>query len=198
VNNERDLLARARALDEAALGAIFDSYYPVLYRYLYYHVHHRQTAEDLAAEVFARMLEQLARGDGPRRHLRAWLYRVAHNLVVDESRRRVHRDHEPLDEQVAMVEGEVEAQAEASMLRGRAHAALMALTPAQRTVIALKYLEGCENHEIARILGTTVGAIKALQHRGLAAMQQHLGCQSEPGRDQDETATSRQVVARGI
>jgi RNA polymerase sigma-70 factor (ECF subfamily) len=198
VIDELDLLARARSLDEAALGAIFDSYYPVLYRYLYHHVHHRQIAEDLTAEVFTRLLEQLADGGGPERHLRAWLYRVAYNLVVDESRRRVHRDHDPLDEQLAVVEGEVEAHTEASVLRGHARAALMALTPQQRSVIVLKFLQGCENREIAQILDTTIGAVKALQHRGLAAMQQHLGTLQESGRDQDERETNGQSVARSV
>jgi RNA polymerase sigma-70 factor (ECF subfamily) len=189
VIEEQDLLSRARSLDEAALGAIFDTYFPVLYRYLYHHVHHRQAAEDLTAEVFARLVEQLAKGRGPSEHLRAWLYRVAHNLAVDESRRRVHRDHDPLDEHTLAVEGEVEAEAEASILREQARAALMALTPGQRAVIVLKFLEGCENREIARILGTTIGAIKALQHRGLAAMQRHLNRRGVPEGDQDEPRT---------
>jgi RNA polymerase sigma-70 factor (ECF subfamily) len=170
----QELLRRARSLDEAALGSIFDTYYPVLYRYIYHHVHHTEAAEDLTAEVFARMLKQLAEGRGPRRHLRAWLYRVAHNLVVDESRRRKHRDHDPLDEQAVSVEGEVEQQAETSILREQARTALMALTPKQRAVIILKFLEGYENREVARMLDTTIGAVKALQHRGLTAMQRHL------------------------
>jgi RNA polymerase sigma-70 factor (ECF subfamily) len=191
VIDEQVLLARARSLDETALEAIFDHYYPVLYRYLYYHVHHRQIAEDLTAEVFTRMLERLADGGGPERYLRAWLYRVAYNLVVDESRRRVHRDHDPLDEQVAVVDGEVEAHTEASILRGHAQAALMSLTSSQRAVIVLKFLEGCENREVAQILGTTIGAVKALQHRGLAAMQEHLNNRQDSGRDHDGATTGR-------
>jgi RNA polymerase sigma-70 factor (ECF subfamily) len=198
VIDEQDLLARARSLDETALEAIFDLYYPVLYRYLYHHVHHRQTAEDLTAEVFTRMLAQLADGGGPNQHLRAWLYQVAHNLVVDESRRRAFRDHDPLDEQTVVVEGGAEAQTEASIFRSRAREALMALTPTQRAVIVLKFLEGCENREIAQILGTTIGAIKALQHRGLAAMQRHLSNQQESGRERDEAGISGQPARGGI
>jgi RNA polymerase sigma-70 factor (ECF subfamily) len=184
---EQDLLLRARSLDEAALGTIFDTYFPVLYRYIYHHVHHPQAAEDLTAEVFARMLEQLANGHGPKDHLRAWLYRVAHNLVVDHSRRQIHRDHEPLDEQLAFCEGDVHEQTEASIIRQHARSALMELTPTQRAVIVLKFLEGYENHEVARILNTTVGAVKALQHRGLAAMQQYLRRRQVSGGDRHET-----------
>ncbi len=171
---ERDLLRRARQLDEAALATIFDTYFPALYRYFYHHVHQAQLAEDLAAEVFCRLLEQLAKRSGPRRHLRAWLYRVAYNLVVDNSRRSVHRNHDSLEEDTACVTLDLEERTDASLLRAEARAALMSLTPQQREVIILKFLEGYENQEVARILGTTVGAVKALQHRGLAALEQAL------------------------
>ena len=172
--DDRELLRRARSLDESALGAVFDIYYQPLYRHIYYHVRHRETAEDLAAEVFARMLAQLAKGQGPQKHLKAWLYRVAFNLIVDESRRRVHRDHEPLDEGVASSEQGVEAQIQTSILAQEAWNALDELTIKQRTVIVSRYLGGQENIEIARTLEMSVGAVKALQHRGLAAMRRYL------------------------
>lgn len=172
--DERELLRQARALDEAALGAIFDTYYPRLYRYIYHHLGHAATAEELAAEALTRLLEQLAGGGGPTRHLRAWLYRVAHNLVVDESRRRVHRDHEALDEGSVSGGANVAQQAEAAILHHQARAALDELTPQQRAVLVLKFLEGYENREISHILEISVGAVKALQHRGLAAMRRHL------------------------
>jgi RNA polymerase sigma-70 factor (ECF subfamily) len=161
-------------LEEAALGEIFDTYYPVLYRYIYHHVHHQQTAEDLTAEVFTRLLEQLANGRGPEQHLRAWLYRVAYNIVVDESRRRVYRDHELLDERTALAGEDVEEQVHASIFQDQARSALAALTAKQQAVIVLRFLEGCENREVSQIMGLTVGAVKALQHRGLAAMRRHL------------------------
>jgi RNA polymerase sigma-70 factor (ECF subfamily) len=172
---EQDLLRGARALEEAALGEVFDIYYPVLYRYVYHHIHHRESAEDLTAEVFTRMLEQLAKGCGPERHLRAWLYRVAYHVVVDHSRRQVHRDHDCLDERTAFAQVDLERDAERSLLRDRARWALEQLTIDQRAVLILKYLEGYGNREVAEMMGTTIGAIKALQHRGLEAMRRCLG-----------------------
>lgn len=172
--DERGLLRRAFSLDETALAEIFDTYYPLLYRYIYHHVRHQQTAEDLTAEVFSRMLAQLADGRGPGRHLKAWLYRVAHNLVVDESRRRVHRDHDPLDERAVAGEQDVEKQTQSAILQRQARSALEELTPKQRAVIILKFLEGYDNKEISRILEMSVGAVKALQHRGLASMRRYL------------------------
>jgi len=174
LTEEQALLRGARELDEPALNEIFETYYPLLYRYIYQHVRHRTTAEDLAAEVFSRMLAQLARGHGPRRHLQGWLYRVAHNLVVDHTRRQVHRDHDPLDEGIASTEQVVEMEVHDSILRQQAAAALQRLTPMQRAVIILKYLEGYTNAEVAPMLELSVGAVKALQHRGPASMRRYL------------------------
>jgi RNA polymerase sigma-70 factor (ECF subfamily) len=174
LTDERALLRRARALDDVALGMIFDTYYPPLYRHIYYHVGQQATAQDLTAEVFARMLEQLAAGRGPRVHLRAWLYRVAHNLVIDDSRRQVHRQHQPLDEGMVADGQDAETQAEMSLFLRQARTALAKLTLKQRAVIILKFLEGYDNKEVSRILGLRVGAVKALQHRALAAMRRNL------------------------
>lgn len=180
--DEKSLLRRARSLDDSALGVVFDTYYPLLYRYIYHHVHHRATAEDLAGEVFARLLAHLAEGRGPRRHLKAWLYRVAHNLVIDESRRRIHRDHEPLDDWDVPDELDVETQALAAFVWRQARAALEELSPKQRAVIILKFLEGYDNKEVSRILEISVGAVKSLQHRGLASMRRRL---TQPGTEEE-------------
>jgi len=174
LSDEQELLHRACQLEPAALGEVFDAYYAPLYRYIYHHLRHPAAAEDLCAEVFTRMLAHLSDGRGPRRHLRAWLYRVAHNLIVDESRRRVHRDHQPLSEWLCAAAPGIEEQSETAIGQRRAIEALDALTEKQRSVIILRYLEGLENWEIARVLRTTTGAVKALQYRGLEAMRRHL------------------------
>jgi RNA polymerase sigma-70 factor (ECF subfamily) len=161
-------------LDETALSVIFDTFYPSLYRYIYHHLGHQASAEDLAAEVFARMLERLAEGRGPKRHLQAWLYRVAHNLVVDECRRWVHRDHMQLDQARISPEPDIEMQAQRAVLRQKAEAALEELTPKQRAVLILTILEGYADREVARVMNRSVGAVKSLRRRGLAAMRRHL------------------------
>jgi RNA polymerase sigma-70 factor (ECF subfamily) len=161
-------------LEEEALGIVFDTYYLPLYRYIYHHVGHKETAEDLAADVFTRLLKSIQKGRGPNRHLRAWLYRVARNLVTDEFRRFEHRDHEPLDQRMRSSTPGVLEQVDLTVLSQQARWALRKLTVKQRDVIILKYLEGYENEEIADVLNTSVGAVKSRQHRGLAAIRRHL------------------------
>ncbi len=184
--DEAALLERARKLDEEALTAIFDAYYSAIYRYIYLHSGHAATAEDLSAQVFRRLLVALHDGGGPERSLKAWLFRVASNLIVDDVRRAQHRDHLPLDDDLKVVgaalEDTVEQAVEQALLLAQLRAALEALTPSQRSVIILRYLMDMSNEETAQIMAMTVGAVKAQQHRALAALRRSL--KEEPNREQ--------------
>jgi RNA polymerase sigma-70 factor (ECF subfamily) len=172
--NDRDLLIRARKLDESALSAIFDAYYDPLYRYIYRHIGVSLTAEDLAAEVFRSFLEEIKDQRGPTTYLKAWLYRVAHNLIVDELRRNKHRDHDPLDENQHADEPEVAERALQSVVEQSTKDALEQLTDKQRAVLMLRYMQGLQIDEIAQTLNMSTGTVKALQHRGLQAMRRYL------------------------
>lgn len=172
--DECDLLLRARRLDESALSTIFDAYYEPLYRYAYRHLGTSLIAEDLAAEVFQRFLEEIKNQRGPTTNLKAWLYRVAHNLIVDELRRNKHLDFELLDESRLAADPEVGDQVQQSIVQQLTRQALQQLTEKQRTVLVLKYLQGLETEEIAQTLNLSIGTVKSLQHRGLQAMRQHL------------------------
>jgi RNA polymerase sigma-70 factor (ECF subfamily) len=175
LDTDQTLLQRARELEETALAEIFDTYYLPLYRYIYNAVRHVETAEDLAAEVFHRLLKHLAEGRGPRSHLKPWLFRVAHNIIVDDSRRQAHRTHHPLDERLPQPDGlPVEEQARLSLLAVEARRALEGLTTKQQAVIVLKYLIGMDNAEVAQTLTLPVGAVKSLQHRALASLRRAL------------------------
>jgi RNA polymerase sigma-70 factor (ECF subfamily) len=186
--DESKMLQRAREFDKDALTWVYEEYHDAIYRYLYHHLGEMQTAQDLSADVFRRLLQALRKGGGPTRNLSAWLYRVAHNLIVDELRRREHRDHESLDDTLGDV-----LQAETTSLdelagqaiaTGRVRCALLTLTDEQRQVVVLKYLEGMSNPEVAEITGKTVGAVKALQHRALDALRAQLEASQTPVADQ--------------
>jgi RNA polymerase sigma-70 factor (ECF subfamily) len=176
--DEKKLLKQAREFKQQALTQIYQAFHSAIYRYIYHHIGNAQTAEDLTADVFRRFLLALRKGRGPNRQLKAWLYRVAHNLVVDELRRRKHRDHQALDtmlddtlrDESFSLERLVGDAINAQYVRQ----ALFSLTDAQREVIVLKFLEGMSNAEVAEITGKSVGAVKALQHRALDALREQL------------------------
>jgi RNA polymerase sigma-70 factor, ECF subfamily len=174
VDDENDWLRQARAGSSDALALIFDTYYDSIYRYIYHHVHHVQAAEDLAASVFQRFWEQLTAKSGPDYQLKAWLFRVAYHLIIDDSRRQQHRHHEPLLEDFAIPADDIESRLVEKQLAARAYAGLEQLTPSQRDVITLRYLAEMSPAETASILNLTVGAVKALQHRALDVLRQQM------------------------
>jgi len=172
--DEQDFLHRVRQLDEEALSELFSTYYPAIFRYILRHVGHQRAAEDLAAEVFRRLLDRLGAGRGPTSSLKSWLYQVAYNLVVDDSRRQSYRQHAELDENLAHDGPAVEETTHQLLLAQAAQHALLTLSPKQRAVLVLRFLEGLTVAETADIMGLAITAVKALQHRGLAALRREL------------------------
>jgi RNA polymerase sigma-70 factor (ECF subfamily) len=169
-------LEGARRLDEDALAAVYDSFNLAIFYYAYRLLGEREAAEEIVAETFYRLLRSIGAGGGPEEHLKAYLYRVAHNLIVDHFRR-----HPPVElnldwENVPVHDlGEDPMQeVEHSLEQAKVRQILWKLTPDQRQVVVLKYFEGLSNHEVSQILGKPVGAVKSLQHRALNALRRML------------------------
>jgi RNA polymerase sigma-70 factor (ECF subfamily) len=183
-----ELLRRARAFDAEALTQLFDTHNGEVYRYAMRLVGDARLAEDCVAETFSRLLVALRKGQGPASTslLRAYLLRVAFNWLMDE-----HRAHKrqpetvPLHDEISIPQlhqhesADVLHAANAAMQRERLRSALHTLTPEQRQVVALRFLEGWSLEETARALGKEVGAVKAMQHRALAAIRREMGIENE-------------------
>jgi RNA polymerase sigma-70 factor (ECF subfamily) len=169
-----DLLPEVRRLDEAALTRVYQDLSPRLYQYAYRLLGNAQEAEEVTADAFHRLLLVLRAGGGPRHHLAAYLYRVAHNLVTDRFRRQPPPDLQLDDRLFAGAAFQPPETAAQHLAQAQARAALARLTPDQRLVITLRYFECLSNEETAAALGKPVGAIKALQHRALASLRRVL------------------------
>jgi RNA polymerase sigma-70 factor (ECF subfamily) len=169
VLTEAALLERARELDSRALGQIHDQYYPEIYRYALYRTGDAHVAEDIAGEVFLRLLDAVHKGRAPQTTLRGWLFGVAANLVADHFR-RAPRESAPLDDSLAAPEA-LTAQAEGNLQKRAVRAALRRLTPEQQEVLTLRFGDGFSVEETATTLGKTATAVKALQFRALEALR---------------------------
>ena len=161
-------------LDRNALAHIYDEYHLAIYRYIYRQVSEVEGARDLTAEVFHRLLQAAIKGNGPSQDVKAWLYRSAHNIVIDHYRRRQHRQHLPLNEQMIAGDMNPAQTAEIHIAAEQVLQAMGNLTPDQHQVISLKFLAGLSNDETAVIMEKPVGAVKSLQFRALAALQRQL------------------------
>ncbi|MCF6277182.1 MAG: sigma-70 family RNA polymerase sigma factor [Anaerolineales bacterium] len=174
MNTEIELIQRAGRLEGQALAEIYDTHSDAIYRYAMRLLGDISVAEECVSETFTRFLSALQKGKGPREHLRAYLFRIAHNWITDYYRRAVP-DTQPINDELPLASDDNPAQtAFQNMQMERTRAALEQLTPDQREVVALKFLAGWENAEIAAAVDKPIGAVKSLQHRGLAALKRIL------------------------
>ena len=162
----------ARIGDAGALAAICEKLYPRIYRYLSYKVVDVRDAEDLAGEVFVRMLEAIPGQTG---NFEAWLFRIAGNVLTDHYRKRaVRSDTVGLPEEMAG--GDDPAVAMERKLDGeRLKRGMRELTEEQKEVVILRFIMGYEHGEVADMMGRSAGAIRALQFRALSALKGALG-----------------------
>ncbi len=178
---EVEVIRRAQAGDPEAVGWLYDRYYASIYRYFWIRLEDQETAEDLAAEVFVRMIEHLPRYQMRGRPFLAWLYTIARNLLMDHYRAQ---PHEPIalpedPERPPGIDGEIE-KIEARGQWECVKRALQTLTPDQQEVLFHRFLEGRSVEETAQRMGKPPSAVKALQHRALAALRRRLeemGCE---------------------
>ena len=174
MNSDVRLLEKAQQWDETALAEIYDTYAPRLYRYAYRHLGHRATAQDVTSETFHRLLDALKNGGGPHTNLSAWLYRVAHNVIVDVYRHQPDDPPAPLDDVNLVGSADQEHHAEHNDRVTWARRAFQQLTGLQQQVIALRYLESLSLKETAQVMNKTVNAVKALQYRAIRHMRRLL------------------------
>ena len=176
---DRDLLERARDFDQGALAELYDTYAQRIYAYLYRRVGSAQIAEDLTGDVFVSALQAIRARKPWQVSFKAWLYRIAHNIVVDWYRGGGAQLHQDVDD------GVVEAAAHAqdsddteAWSREELRIAIRGLTEVQQQVLMLRFGEGLKVREIAEILDKSVGAVEALLHRALTALKERLNEQA--------------------
>ncbi len=172
------LVLAAQQYDDRALERIYKLYAERIFRHIYFRLADQNRAEELTGEVFVRLLENISAfqlgAQGHATALTAWIYRIAHNLIVDEYRRQKVRKEIELPSDDARETGTPEFSDDSFLARADLRLALKRLTDEQQTVILLRFGEEMTNGEIARILGKTETAVKALQRRALSALARHL------------------------
>ena len=174
MTSEANELAALHSPDRDALGALHDRYFPELYRYAHYRLGDADEAEDLASETFARLLESVRTGRGPRTSLRGWLYGTLRHLVDDHHRRTYAHPASPLESRDADAGAEILPQIETREQLDAVRQALHTLTPDQQHVLALRLGGEHSLDETAALMRRNPNAIKALQHRALLALRRSL------------------------
>ncbi len=167
----REIIKRAQEHDIEALSAIYEHFFDRIYRYILIRVRSKETAEDIAGQTFLNMLERLAgfkwRGAG----FKSWLFRIAHNLVVDWFREKKVTGFEAATFRTV---GSAEDSALANQTVNEVLSALTSLNDNQRHVILLRLIGGLSCRETAQTLALSEANVRTLQHRALAIVRKEL------------------------
>ena len=167
----RLIIERAKEHDLEALSRIYEEFFDRIYGYILIRVRNKEAAEDLAGQTFLRMLERMNGFNWKGAGFRSWLFRIAHNLVIDSFRGRQTVSY---NEAVSKTGKSAEDLAIANETLSEILKSLTLLSENQRQVILLRLIGGLSCRETAETLVLSETNVRALQHRALATVRKHL------------------------
>jgi RNA polymerase sigma-70 factor (ECF subfamily) len=165
-------MARDRQTPRAKLAGLYEGYYDRIARYVYSHVGDRGASEDIASTVFMKALESVDRYQERGVPMQAWLFKIAHNLIVDHWRKRTKRPTEPID--LVEVEDRADPPEQATEKKDeieRVVRAMSGLTEDQREVLKLRFLGELTSGEVAKLIGKRDGAVREMQRAALEKLR---------------------------
>lgn len=171
----QQIVERAKAGDRDAFGQLYERLAPKVFNYFYHHLGGQATvAEDLAEDVFVNVLRRLDRYTACGLPFSAWIFRVAHNRLVDYFRAQHRRPQVPLESAGEATDLHPERELQRVVDRETLITALDKLTPSQRSVIVLRFLQHLSLSETALALDKTEDGVKKLQQRALDALRRSM------------------------
>lgn len=170
---EKDVVSRAIRGDGEAFAQLYEEHFDKVYRYVYLKVGNEAEAEDLTQDVFVKALEAIGSYRWRNLPFASWIFRIAHNQVIDYFRKQGKVEKVDLeDDDVAPVDESNPAQiAEQRFEIAELRDNIKKLSPSQREVISLRFGAELSTAEIAEALGKSAGTVKALQYNGIVALR---------------------------
>ena len=172
METDHTLLNAARTMNRDALVKIFDLYSSALFNYALRLCGDPLLADQIVGDVFAKLLDQLASGNGPTSNLRSYLYETTFHRIVDESRSSQRKA--PLEVAASLsYDGQHVALSveDRLMFKQILQAIQNDLSADQRHVIILRFVEQFSLRETAVIMGKSVDHVKVIQNRAIAALR---------------------------
>jgi RNA polymerase sigma-70 factor (ECF subfamily) len=173
VQDEESLVRRAQKHDQEAFARLYEEHFDRIYRYITFRIGNEMEAEDLTQQVFLNTLRSISSFRWRGKPFSAWLFRIAHNQVVDYLRKKKRTDV-TLEETLASGGDNPQLAAERKLDIEQVLSAAQYLTDAQREVISLRFTSELSIAQVAEIMGKSQGAVKALQHSGIIALRKAL------------------------
>ncbi len=171
--DEESLVRRAQHRDQEAFAQLYEEHFDKIYRYVTFKIGNKTEAEDMTQQVFLNALQSISSFKWKGVPFSAWLFRIAHNQVVDYFRSK-KRTTVPLDESLASNDNNPQLVAEQRLDIEQLLLATKQLTEAQREVISLRFAGELPIAQVAKTMGKSQGAVKALQHSAIVALRKTL------------------------
>jgi RNA polymerase sigma-70 factor (ECF subfamily) len=179
VHREEDLVRRAQRREPEAFGQLYEENFDRIYRYVVLRVRNQADAEDITQQVFLKALEKIGSYRWRGMPFASWLFRIAHNMVVDywkkKSREKVTAvAPEEIDQVAAPSSNDPATLAELKFDMKQLAVACEQLSEGQREIISLRFAGGLSVAESAKVMGKSEGAVKVLQHAALVKLRRIL------------------------
>ena len=168
---EERLVRGAQTGDERALTELYEAYFDRIYRYVAVRIGNPSDAEDLTEDVFLKVLHSIGSFKWRGAPFSAWLFRIAHNLVVDYFRKASKRVTTPIDDVVLEGGADPEEAVSIKLKLEQLNAYMTQLTETQQQVMSLRFAGSLSVAETAKVMGKTEGAVKALQHSAVVTLR---------------------------
>ena len=174
MQDEESLVRRAQQRDQEAFAQLYEGYFDKIYRYAVLRIGNETEAEDVTQQVFLNALQSISSFRWKGVPFSAWLFRIAHNQVVDYLRKKTRQATESLDESLVISKSDPQLVVEQRLDTEQLILATKRLTKAQQEVIALRFVSELSTAQVAKVMGKSQGAIKALQHSAIVALRKAL------------------------
>ncbi|MDP2648940.1 MAG: RNA polymerase sigma factor [Patescibacteria group bacterium] len=170
-----------RSGEEEAFIKAFDAHADSLFRHAFFRISDRERARDLTQDAFLKTWDYIANGGIIKQH-KSFLYRVLHNLIIDEYRKKHDRSLDEMLEnestahatEVRLSEGDVreaEEKLDLKILSEKVVATLPRLPDNYRQVLTLRFVDGFSISEIAETVGVSENVVSVRIHRGVAKLK---------------------------
>ena len=151
-------------------GQLYDQHVRKIYNYIYYRVHHKETAEDLTGTTFMKALENFQSFNPDKGNFSMWIYRIAKNTLIDHYR-SLKTNLNIDDIWDVSSNTEIPKDIDTQMQLEKIQKYLRTLKPVQRDIIIMRLWDGLSYSEIADILGKTEASCKMTFSRAIAEIR---------------------------
>jgi RNA polymerase sigma-70 factor (ECF subfamily) len=175
VQREEELVRRAQRREPEAFGQLYEEHFDRIFRYVLLRVRNQADAEDITQQVFLKALENIGSYRWRGMPFASWLFRIAHNSVVDHWKKKSRQNvvavaPEEIDDMAASPDDPA-VLTELNFDVKQLAAACEQLTDGQREIISLRFAGGLSVAESAKVMGKSEGAVKVLQHAALVKLR---------------------------